>query len=91
MYLEYTRLLGGLIISLSLIPQIKHTYTTKTAEDLSYNWQFIYVLGLSLSMFYEIYHKFWFMYLTTGVEMICVITLIGMKYRFTPPQKTLEV
>ena len=37
--------IGGITVALSLVPQVIHTFRTKKAEDISYNYQFIYIVG----------------------------------------------
>jgi uncharacterized protein with PQ loop repeat len=37
--------IGGVSIALSLVPQVIHTYRTKSAGDISYIYQAIYIVG----------------------------------------------
>ena len=43
---------GGVILSICLIPQIFKIYKTKQVENISYIWQFLYFLGISLHLYY---------------------------------------
>ena len=86
--LELCRLFGGFIVSLSLIPQIYHTYKRKKVEDISYCWQGCYVIGLGLSLVYEFYYNLWMMYLPTSFEAVCIMILSCMKYRYEHPIST---
>ena len=45
---NYIGLIGSLILSFSIIPQVYKTFMSKSAEDLSYKWLFATVIGLSL-------------------------------------------
>jgi uncharacterized protein with PQ loop repeat len=81
--LEFYRLFGGFIISLSLIPQIYHTYKYKRVDDISYYWQSSYIIGLGLSLVYELYYNLWMMYLPTSFEAFCMIILTTMKYKYS--------
>lgn len=80
---ELCRLFGGFVISLSLVPQIYHTYKSKKVDDISYYWQGCYIVGISLSLAYEYYYNLWMMYLPTSFEAFCIIILISMKYRYS--------
>ena len=42
---EFIGTVGGITVALSLVPQVIHTFRTKKAEDISYNYQFIYIVG----------------------------------------------
>ena len=42
---------GGIVLSICLIPQIYKIYETKHVENISYLWQFLYILGISLHPF----------------------------------------
>ena len=37
--------IGGVSIALSLVPQVIKTFRTKKAGDISYLYQFIYIVG----------------------------------------------
>jgi hypothetical protein len=37
--------IGGVSIALSLVPQVRHTYKRKSAHDISYIYQGIYIFG----------------------------------------------
>lgn len=88
--LELCRLLGGFVISLSLIPQIYHTHKSKKVDDISYMWQGCYITGISLSLAYEFYYNLWMMYIPTSFEAFCIIVLTCMKYRYSKivPEKS---
>ena len=37
--------IGGISVALSLVPQVIHTYEMKSAKDISYIYQWIYIAG----------------------------------------------
>ena len=54
--------IGGTLIALSLAPQVYKTYQTRSALDISYFYQGIYIVGLSLVNLYAIVEGLWPVY-----------------------------
>jgi|EP01083_Nonionella_stella_P100998 MtN3 and saliva related transmembrane protein len=75
-------MVGGMIISLSLIPQVYKTYQTKDASSISYTYQFIYIIGCTLINIYAIYTKLWIIYVPCIIEQIMIVMLTIMKVRY---------
>ena len=67
---------GGIILSICLIPQILKIYKTKKVENISYTWQFLYFLGISLHLYYGIYYQLLPIYIPTIIELILILFLV---------------
>lgn len=72
-------ILGGFAISLSLVPQVYHTYKTKCADDISYHYQFIYMLGTALVNIYAIHFGLFAVYIPCLLEFSLIVILTIMK------------
>ena len=44
--------IGGVVLSVCLIPQIYKVYKTKQVENISYLWQLLYIIGVCLHLYY---------------------------------------
>lgn len=65
---------GGIILSVCMIPQIYKIYKTKNVENISYIWQIMYIIGIGFHLYYSIYYKLLPILIPTVIE-IC-FTLI---------------
>ena len=72
--------IGGVSIALSLVPQVIRTYRTKSAFDISYVYQAIYIFGTTLVNIYAISLNLWVIYIPCLVEESLIISLTVMKY-----------
>ena len=71
--------IGGSAISISLLPQVIHTYKTKCTTDISYSYQLIYIFGTALVNTYAIYFGYWAVYGPCLLEFTLILTLTIMK------------
>ena len=70
---------GGIILSVCLIPQIIKIYQTKHVENLSYTWQLMYIIGISLHLYYAIYYNLLPILIPTILEILLVMLMIFLK------------
>jgi MtN3 and saliva related transmembrane protein len=75
-------MIGGIAISMSLVPQIWKVYKTKSAIDISYVYQGIYIFGLSLVNVYAIVEGLWPVYIPSLLELFLIVLLLLMKIRY---------
>ena len=73
---------GGLLVSVSLFPQIWKTYQTRNTKDISFKYQLIYAIGLGGIILYGLYFKLWPIYIPTIVELVSLLILTFLKLRF---------
>lgn len=71
--------IGGILLSLCLVPQIYKTYKTKDVENLSIYWQILYIIGLSMSMVYMFVNKLYPILIPNLIELFFIILLTVMK------------
>ena len=79
---NYIGLIGSLILSFSIIPQVYKTYISKSAEDLSYKWLSSTIIGLILVNVYAVNFNLWSLYIPGFMELILVIILFGLKHYY---------
>ena len=77
--IEIVGIAGGIIISSSLLPQVYKTYQTKSAKDISYYYQIIYIVGCTLTNTYALVEGLWPVYIPCLFEEALIITLTLMK------------
>ncbi|CAI5474253.1 unnamed protein product [Closterium sp. Yama58-4] len=74
--------IGGIIFCVSILPQLVKTYRTKSANDLSYFWQACYLLGLIGISIYGVAYKLWPVAIPLIIEIVFMVTLTVLKYRY---------
>lgn len=74
--------IGGIMISLSLIPQVVKTLRTKDASSISFLYQFIYIIGGILINIYAFYVDMWVIYVPCVIELCLIVSLTIMKIMF---------
>ena len=73
---------AGFMFALSLIPQVYKSYKTKNMEDISYEWQFVFVIALIMGLIYSIHYNLPPLYISSSLELFLMIILIIMKYKY---------
>ncbi|CAB1104842.1 unnamed protein product [Ectocarpus sp. CCAP 1310/34] len=73
---------GGIILACALVPQIVLAHKRRSAEDISYMWQAIYVTGLATLMIYYVHFGLWAVFFPVAVECSCLIYLTALKMYF---------
>ena len=82
---------AGIILSLCLIPQIYKIYKTKHVENISYSWQILYILGISLHLYYGVYYDLLPIYIPTIIELILIIMLFIMTIFYSKREKEINL
>ena len=70
---------GGLLIAISLLPQVIHTLKTKSTHDISYGYQTTYIAGCILSYAYFVLVRATAAWVCLTFELSCAILLFAMK------------
>ena len=60
---------GGIVLSICLLPQIIQIYKTKHVEDISYLWQILYIIGVSLHLYYGIAYNLLPIFIPSIIEL----------------------
>ena len=71
--------IGGIVLSVCLIPQIYKVYKTKQVENISYLWQILYIIGICLHLYYGTYYNLAPIYIPTIIELIFILILLILK------------
>ena len=77
--IEILGTIGGTMIALSLLPQVIHTFRTKSAGDISYVYQGIYIIGITFVNLYAITFELWPVYIPCIMEETFIVTLTIQK------------
>ena len=78
---DYIGYSGGFILSICLIPQIVKVIKTNSADDISYCWQFLYIIGLLLHIAYAYFEKILPILIPNTLELCLCILLTIYKIR----------
>ena len=78
---------GGIILSICLVPQIYKIYKTKEVENISYYWQFLYITGISLHLYYAVYYNLLPVYIPTIIELCLIILLLYLTVIYSHRRK----
>ncbi len=82
---------GGIVLSICLLPQIYKIYKTKEVDNISYLWQIMYIIGISLHLYYGISYDLLPIYIPTIIELFCVLILIFLKVIYTNNNRIINI
>ncbi len=71
--------LAGVIVAISLIPQVMKSWKTKSTKDISLLWTSIYIFGLLIWYPYAFGVTSWPLIITVSIEIALAITLLILK------------
>jgi uncharacterized protein with PQ loop repeat len=80
--MEILGMIGGIAISMSLVPQVWKVHQTKSAIDISFVYQGIYIFGLSLVNLYAIVEGLWPVFIPALLELSLIVLLLLMKIHY---------
>lgn len=72
-------MMGSLVISASLVPQISKVYRTKSAADLSLSFQSLYLLGIIMILVYGYGEMLYPIYVPVSIEFVGALIILIMK------------
>ena len=81
---------GGVILSICLLPQIYKIIKTKHVDNISYIWQILYIIGISLHLYYGIYYDLLPIYVPSIIELCLILFLFGLKVYYSKKNDTIE-
>tara|TARA_Y100000590_G_scaffold443622_1_gene573290 strand:+ start:887 stop:1246 length:360 start_codon:yes stop_codon:yes gene_type:complete len=84
---EFFGYLGGLILTLCLVPQIMKTYKTKKADDISTVWEYLYFIGVTFYIIYAIDKDLPPVYIPAFLELIFIGILFYLKRKYDRENK----
>ncbi len=74
--------LAGTLTTLAFLPQVLHTYKSKSVEDFSWKMLIAFNCGLVLWLVYGVYLHSWPMILANGVTLGLQGFIVGMKLKY---------
>jgi len=74
---------GGIVLSICLIPQIYTIIKTKHVDNISYLWQILYIIGITLHLYYSIYYNLLPIFIPTIIELCLILFLFILKIYYT--------
>ncbi len=80
--LEIVGYLAGLLVAISLVPQVVKSWRTKSTKDISLGWTVIYIAGLLLWVVYSLGIASWPLFVTNNVELGLAVFLLAMKLKY---------
>lgn len=72
---------AGMIVAISLAPQVIKSWKTKSTQDISLGWTLIYASGLLLWIAYGFLIGSWPLMLTVTVEFLMAGSLMILKIK----------
>ncbi|KAI9172866.1 hypothetical protein H9P43_006997 [Blastocladiella emersonii ATCC 22665] len=73
---------GGIVLAFCLVPQIKQVVVTKSAEDISYSWTVLYLIGLAVTLAYMVLVGAVAGYVSVALEIALLLVLMALKYHY---------
>lgn len=74
---------AGTLTTLAFLPQVLHTYRSKSVDGLSYNTLIIFTVGVLLWFIYGLHLHSWPMILANGMTLLLQLPLLLMKVRYS--------
>lgn len=73
---------GGLLIAIAILPQVIHTWRTKSTQDISYGYLTIDIAGCILTYTYFVLKQATAAWVCLTFELACAIFILTMKIHF---------
>jgi len=78
-YVELIGYVGGVVLAVSLVPQLIKSFRDRSTSELSYTWQIVYIIGLWLNFAYFILVGAVAAWITLIFEILFAHLLFGFK------------
>lgn len=79
--------LAGTLTTLAFVPQVLHSFKTKSVEGMSWAMLITFTAGVMLWFVYGLYLVSWPMIIANAVTLCLQIPLIAMKVRYAASRK----
>lgn len=73
---------AGALTTLAFLPQVLHTYRSKSVDGFSYTTLVTFSVGVLLWFIYGVYLCSWPMILANGLTLVLQLPLLLMKLRY---------
>ena len=82
LYIELVGYFAGIMVAISLIPQVIKSWKTKSTKDISVMWTLIYLTGLILWIVYGIGILSFPIIIFVTIEALLAISLLILKIKY---------
>tara|TARA_Y100000996_G_scaffold332798_1_gene269125 strand:+ start:481 stop:735 length:255 start_codon:yes stop_codon:yes gene_type:complete len=79
---DYIGYIGGVCLTINMLPQLYKTYQTKSATDISWIFLFLNLTGLGLYTIYGIMKNLYTISIPTGCNVIITLLLMILKKKY---------
>ena len=84
-FMEWVGILAGCCTTASFLPQVVHTWRTKSVEDLSLRMYLLLTTGVVLWLIYGLSIGSLAVTLANGVTLVLVAAILAMKLVYSSP------
>lgn len=74
--------IAGTLTTLAFLPQVKHVWRRKCADDLHLGTLVAYSIGIALWLIYGLAIRQWPVILPNAVTLILQLSILGLKLRY---------
>lgn len=82
MMIEIIGYLAGILVAISLLPQVIKSWQTKSTKDISFTWTSIYGMGLVFWLIYGFGINSYPVIFLVAIELGLALSLIVLKVRY---------
>lgn len=82
MFIEMLGYMGGVLVTISLLPQVIKSYRTKSTKDISIVYTLILITGLVLWISYAILNKIVPLGVFASIELLITTSLFILKLTY---------
>jgi len=82
MTLELLGYLGGILVTISLAPQVIKSYKTKSTKDISIVYTVILLIGLALWVMYAVLNSIIPLTVFASIEFLFTLSLLVLKLKY---------
>jgi len=82
--------ISGFLFAISLVPQLYKSCKTKKLDDISYIWQVIFLIGMSLMLIYSYEKDLKPVFIPASFEAFFMIILFSMKVYYDFKKKKMN-
>lgn len=82
LYVNFLGFAAAALTTVAFLPQVLHTYKTKSVDDLHVGTILTFTIGITLWLIYGAYLNSWPMILANGIGLVLQVPLLLMKLRY---------
>ncbi|MGE5548089.1 MAG: SemiSWEET family sugar transporter [Solirubrobacterales bacterium] len=79
---EAVGMVAAVLSTVSLLPQVRRTWVTRSAQDLSFSWMIMALVAMALWIIYGLMLDGWSVVFANSLAGTMIVALIAMKLSF---------